>query len=152
MLGVATSSPSPPTLKDNGQLLLELQGFAIGDSLTDLLQLSRLRKIPDLFPELATDSFIYANLCYLQFENFTEKVDPLPGAVPSCAEWIGYTTPSPWERVGKPFRSGNWFESLNVQVSVKCLSALLLPAACVIFKRYAFSSLGGLALSERRPY
>ena len=82
MLGVATSSPSPPTLKENGSLLLELQGFAIGDSLTDLLQLSKLRKIPDLFPELATDSFIYANLCYQQFENFTEKVDPLPGAVP----------------------------------------------------------------------
>ena len=74
------------------------------------------------------------NLCYQQFENFTEKVDPLPGAVPSCAEWIGYTTPSPWERVGKPFRSGNWFESLNAQMSVKCLSALLLSAASVILR------------------
>ena len=34
MSGVAISSTSPPILKENGQLLLELQGCTISDSLT----------------------------------------------------------------------------------------------------------------------
>ena len=82
MLGVAISSTSPPILTENNQLLLELQGYTISDSLTTLLQRESYEKIRDLLLWLATASFIYAKLRYQQFENFTEKVDPLPGAVP----------------------------------------------------------------------
>ena len=63
MLGVAISSTSPPILTEIGQLLLELQGYTISDSLTTLLQLNRsFGKIRDLLLKLATDSFIYAKL------------------------------------------------------------------------------------------
>ena len=65
MLGVAISSPSSPILTENGQLLLELQGYTISDSLTTLLQRESFGRIRDLLPELTTLPFIYAKLgCY----------------------------------------------------------------------------------------
>ena len=45
MLGRATASPFTPTHRFNDQLLLELSGFAIGDSLTKFFQLQRDQKI-----------------------------------------------------------------------------------------------------------
>ena len=134
MLGVAISSPSSPTLTENGQLLLELQGYTISDSLTTLLQRESFDKIRDLLLQLATASFIYANYAISNLRTLPKRWTRFRVPYLYCAEWIGYTTPSPWERAGKPFRSGNWFESLNAQISVKCLSALLLSAASVILR------------------
>ena len=135
MLGVAISSTSPQILTENGQLLLELQGYTISDSLTTLLQHNRsFGRIRDLLLKLATDSFIYAKLCYSNLSTLPKRWTRFRVPYLYCAEWIGYTTPSLWERAGKPFRSGNWFESLNAQISVKCLSALLLSAASVILR------------------
>ena len=44
MLGVATASPFPPTHNFSGQLLLELSGFAISDSLTTITSTQKDQK------------------------------------------------------------------------------------------------------------
>ena len=140
MLGVAISSPSSPILT-NGQLLLELLGYTISDSLTTLLQRESFERIRDLLLELATASFIYAKLGYSQVIAQTHDLCTLRSGEVELLSITGAF--SDWYRILGYLRSveclGHWFDSLCVQISVtlslKCLSALLLSAANVIFHR-----------------
>ena len=121
MSGRATASPFPLTHKFNGQLLLELQGHTISDSLTTLLQRESYGTKPDLLLELATASFIYAKLGYYQAIAKTHDLCILRSGEVELLSITGAF--SDWYRPLGYLRSveclGHWFDSLCVQVLCK---------------------------------
>ena len=130
MLGVATTSPPTPNLKENGQLLLELECSQRAQDAMGRTVLRNRATEPKAGPRSRTHTHTHKGLhspIYTQTRVVTSsiplpKLGPLPGAVPNYVVWIGHTTPSPWKRVGKFLVTGS-NAYLFVQFSSKCLPA-----------------------------
>ena len=152
MLGRATASPFPPTHKFNGQLLLELSGFAIGDSLTTSTSTQRDQKIEQqqTGAQLHNNytSFIYTKLVSYPGESKRWTRYRVPRLY--YAEWVGsqlHPFGREWGSLFDPVRSLVRIPVCAVLCQV-LISAFALGSKCYL---KAFSSLGGLALSARRP-
>ena len=144
MSGRAAASPFPPTHKINGQLLLELSGFAISDSLTTITSTQKDQKIE----QQQTGAQLHNNYSQLHFLYIFEPNTIITLIVPTRPGQALFTFDGNTgvvsvgsSHIDKPGRKSK-IDSSNPCVCSplsKCLSALLLSAASVILRPFLHS-------------
>ena len=146
MYGVGMTSTSAPSLKENGDLLLEKYAHAISVALTTstVFQTEQQRSRSATTQQL---TLLYIRELKLSaLRSIYRPASHLTGHKLTTFDGntgVGRDGPALIEQYLNRCQ-GHWFESQCVQFFVKCLSALLLQITSVIFR--SFTSPCGLAL------